>query len=510
MKTAGLGLDLLYPEAAGSYARDPSPEAAGRLRAAYRAVQDDPPPHLSAAFFPQGRALVRQHLQRTGLYRPMLKTDQGPAGTFLPFVTAADAEWRRYRITGREGIAIPEVHVEEALAASPAARRTAERLRVLYRDFRREECAAALEELAALIGQRGRDAGVGRGLFFFCQPSRSDAMVTVPEALCARAEAAVNEVVEAGMARAAHARALFRAGTPLEEALASARADASAEPVEPALYFQADVYLTADGEVHVEQVQLPDVGLFLGELPSDGYEIFPRVQAVVGALRERTTELLGTLPSPLYLVTRPEVLGRNEDTLEHLEIRALRKMASQAGVELRVESSDDAARIPAGSRVLLLNVSPASADCRLLLERSARGEIVCTPDPFLKLLARELTGLRRVTVRGKPLERFLGAIRPGGQMNAKSYHALHQGIERIYRHGKHTADIFHVEVPGERTVVPTLRHSVHSFTSLYNTCRRNGFPELHIREVPIGPENAVLHSETGPHLCAFRFYFTRA
>ncbi|HEU0299222.1 MAG TPA: hypothetical protein VFR37_07210 [Longimicrobium sp.] len=510
MKAAALGLDTLYPDAVGDYARDPSPEAAGRLRAAIRDMQENPPFHLMAAFFPQQRGTIKQHLQRTGLYRPVLKTDQGPAGTFLPFTTAEGAELRPWRITLREGVAVPEVHLWEALAAGPAAREAAERLRALYRELHYAECAGVLDELAALVGSSRRDADVGRGLFFFCNASATDAPIVVPEHVCLRVERAVNELLEPAQARAAHARALFRDGTPLHEALASARASADADPVEPALYLQADLYLTADGEVHVEQVQLPDVGMFLCELPADGYAVLPQVQHVVRELRERTTELLGTLPSPAYLLTRPAVLHRHEDTLEHLEIQSLRTMAGRVGLDLRVGTSWDAARIPDGARVLLLNVDLEAPDCEVLLARAARGEIICAPDPFLKLLWRDLTTLRRVAVRGRQLELLLQTIRPGGQMSGKSYHALHRGIERIYRHGRHTADILHVEVPGERTAVPTLRHSVHSFTSLYNTCSRNGFPDLHIREVPVGRENAVLHSDTGPHLAAFRFYFTRA
>jgi hypothetical protein len=509
VKAAGLGLDTLYPDEAGRYARDPSPEAAGRLRAALRGVQDDPPLPLRAAFFPQPRPAIRQHLQRTGLYRPMLKTDQGPAGTFLPFTTGGDAGLRPFRIARREGVAVPEVHMAGALDASPAAREAAERLRALYRELRYAECAGALDALTALVGSGRRSADVGRGLFFFCNPSLADAPVTVPEHVCLRVERAVNELLEPAQARAAHARALFRDGTPLREALASARASAHAGPVEPALYLQADVYLTADGGVHVEQVHLPDVGMFLCELPSDGYAVLPRVQEIVARLRERAAGLLGTLPSPVYLLTRPAVLQRQEDTLEHLEIQALRKMAGGAGLDLRVHASTEAACLPRGARVLLLNVDPASPDCEALLARVAAGELACTPDPFLKLLSPQLTTLRRVAVGGKQLQHFLRAIRPGGQMCGKSYHALHRGIERIYHHGGHTTDILHVEVPGERTAVPTLRHSVHSFTSLYNTCSRNGFPDLHIREVPVGRENALLHSDTGPHLAAFRFFFSR-
>ncbi|MDB4952377.1 MAG: hypothetical protein JWM27_5026 [Gemmatimonadetes bacterium] len=507
VKSAGLGLDTLYPDEAGLYAEDPSPERAGRLRAAFREVQENPSPRLSAAFFPQERSAVRQHLQRAGLYRPFLKTDQGPPGTFLPFVTAHGAQIRPYRIVQREGVAVPEAHAVKALTADAVSRRTVDRVRELYREHRLDECAGAIGELAGHVGYDRRDAGVGRGLFFFCNASAADEPVTVPEHVCVEVERIVNELMEGAQAKAAHARALYRGGMPLSEALASAQ---TAEPVERPLYFQADVYLALDGAVHVDQIQLPDLGLFLTQLSPDGYAILPQVQRIVRDLRERAMEQLATLASPVYLLTRPAVLECQEDTLEQLEILALRGMAREVGHELCVGTSADVSKLPAGAQVLLLNVDPSLPECEALLQRTARGEISCTPDPFLKLLSPELTTLRRVAVRGKQLERFLQTIRAGGQMNAKSYHAFHAGIERIYRHGRHTTDILHVEVPGERTPTPTLRHSVHSFTSLYNTCSRRGFPELWIRDVPMHRENAIVHSETGPHLAAFRFFFSRA
>ncbi len=507
VKTAGLGLDLLYPEEARLYADDPSPERAAQLRAAFREVQDNPPPRLSAAFFPQERRAVKQHLARAGLYRPFLKTDQGPPGTFLPFVTAEGGEIRAARIVRREGVAVPEAYAADALTAEPASRRAVDRVRELYREYRLEECAEAIGELAAHVGYDRRDAGVGRGLFFFCNASQPDEPVTIPEHVCVEVERIVNELMERAQGKAAHVRALYRDGMPLSEALASAE---TAEPVERPHYFQADVYLTRDGNIQVDQIQLPDLGLFLTQLSPDGYEILPQVQRIVRDLRARTMEQLAALPSPTYLLTRPEVLECGEDTLEQLEIRALREMARELCLDLRVGSPADVSQLPAGAQVLLLNVDLGAPASEALLQRTARGEISCTPDPFLKLLSPELTTLRRVPVRGKQLERFLQTIRAGGQMNAKSYHAFHQGIDRIYRHGGHTTDILHVEVPGERTAAPTLRHSVHSFTSLYNTCSRNGFPDLWIRDVPVNRENAIVHSDTGPHLAAFRFFFSRA
>lgn len=505
VKSAGLGLDVLYPEEAELYASDPSPERAARLRAAFRAVQSHPPPALRAAFFPLERRAVAQHLERTGLYRPFLKTDQGPPGTFVPFGTGGIGALRRYHVAHREGVAIPEVHAWTRLDNDPAASRLVARVHDAYRQLRLDDCGRAVAELADLIGIAHRTANVGRGLFFFCNPSMTDVPVTVPEDVCVRVEQMVNALLERAQGKAAHVRQLYRDGASLDDALA--RADYG-DATEEVLYLQADVYLALDGTIEIDQIQLPDVGLFLGGIPAEQHNVLPRVQGIVRDLSDRVAEMLGRLPSPTYLVVRPAVVHNHEDTLEHLEIRTIQKLACQAGVDLRVATTWDVAALPVGAQILLLNVDPASVDCEALLQRTARAELACTPDPFLKLLAPELTTARRTLVRGEALARLLQTIRSGQQVDGKSHHAMHRGIERLYRHGGQTSDILHVEVPGEHTLVPTLRHSVHSFTALYNVCKRNGFPELHIREVPITRDNAVLHSDTGPHVCAFRFFFT--
>ncbi|CAA9358960.1 MAG: hypothetical protein AVDCRST_MAG68-4246 [uncultured Gemmatimonadetes bacterium] len=511
VKTAGLGLDPLFPEEADGYARDPSPERAALLRAAIGQLQSNPPPRLLATFFPQERNAIRGFLSRSGLYRPFLKTDQGPAGIFLPFVTGDGEGLRTYRVTNREGVAIPEVHLASTLRDSADARRASDRVRAHYRRHELEECSASLGDLSTHVGFRSRKADVGRGLFFFCNAAATDALITIPSEVCGRVERIVNELVERALAKASHARAKYRGGAPLHEALASAQGDRleAGPELQAGLYLQGDVYLGLDGTITINQVQLPDVGLFLTELPSEDHVILPQVQEVVGGLRARTQELLATLPSPTWLLTRESVVRDGNDTLEHLEIQALRKMAAEAGLDLRVTTPSQVDGLPAGAQILLLNVDPAAPDCEPLLRRTSRGEIACTPDPFFKLFYGELTTERRIAVRGKELELFMEAIRPGRSMTPGGLHAIHQGIERVYKHAKFTADILHVEVPGERTLVPTLRHSVHSFTSLYARCARHGFPDLFVREVPIDRGSSFLHGEWGPHLCALRFYFSR-
>lgn len=506
VKSAGLGLSTLYPRETEQYAAAPSPEGAANLRKTIRIVQQEPPAPLAKAFFPDSHNVIRHKLARTGLYRPFLKTDQGSAGTFLPFVTAEGAEMRRHRITHREGVAIPEVHLHGVLDSNPTVRRIADRLRESFRDYRWDDCMQGLDEVAGEVGFDRRSVSVGRGLFFFCNASAAEQPITIPESICKKVETLVNELLHRAEGKAAHAKVIYGSGASLQDALKSAD---FVDPLPSILYLQADVYVTLTGEVEIDQIQLPDVGLFLTEVDSRGHTILPQVQRIVQELRARTTELFANISGPAYLLTRPEVLNSMEDTLEHLEIQALLKMAREADLDLRVGTATDVPTLPRGARVLLLNVDPVRPEWEALLMRTARGEIRCSPDPFLKLLAPELTTQRRQPVRGAQLERFLNAIRPGAQMGPKSYHAMHGGIERIYRYGGYSSDILHVEVPGEKSAAPTLRHSVHSFMSLYNTCKRKGFPDLTIREVPINRENAVIESDTGPHVCAFRFYFTR-
>lgn len=506
VKTAGIGLNALYPKEIEEYAAGPSPEGAANLRKSFKIVQQEPPVPLSNAFFPDSYREIRHKLTRTGLYRPFLKTDQGSAGTFLPFVTSEAAELRRYRIAHREGVAIPEVHLRGVLDSNPTVRRIADLLQEDFRNYRWEDCMHGLQELAREVGFDRRSATVGRGLFFFCNASAAEQPITIPEGICKKIETLVNELLHKAEGKAAHARDLYGSGASLHEALKCAN---FVEPRPSILYMQADVYVTLAGDVEIDQIHLPDVGLFLTEVDSRGHTILPQVQRVVQELRSRTADLFARIPGPAYLLTRPEVLHSMEDTLEHLEIQALLKMARDVGLELRVATASDVSGLPRGAQVLMLNIDPVRAEWEALLIRTARGEIHCSPDPFLKLLASELTTQRKQPVRGAQLDRFLNAIRPGGHMGPKSYHAMHQGIERIYKYGEFSSDILHVEVPGEKSAAPTLRHSVHSFMSLYNTCKRNGFPDLTIREVPITRDNAMIMSETGPHVCAFRFYFTR-
>src|SRR3989338_5176365 len=53
-------------------------------------TRDKPPMSILSAFFPSDRNRMKQMMQGIGFYRPILKTDQGMGGNFLPFYVDLD------------------------------------------------------------------------------------------------------------------------------------------------------------------------------------------------------------------------------------------------------------------------------------------------------------------------------------------------------------------------------------------------------------------------------------
>src|SRR3989344_6344382 len=84
VKSAGVSMDFVFER--GNIFRDnPGPATAAEITKTFQAVRENPPTIIRDRFFPLDRAEVKAMTRRSpGLYRPVLKTDQG-AGKFLPF-----------------------------------------------------------------------------------------------------------------------------------------------------------------------------------------------------------------------------------------------------------------------------------------------------------------------------------------------------------------------------------------------------------------------------------------
>ena len=74
VKSAAVGLDRLF-------ANSDSPGFEKYLSN----LRENPPRELLEAFFPSNQGRLKQLMRGVGFYRPVLKTDQGMAGNFIPF-----------------------------------------------------------------------------------------------------------------------------------------------------------------------------------------------------------------------------------------------------------------------------------------------------------------------------------------------------------------------------------------------------------------------------------------
>ena len=249
--------------------------------------------------------------------------------------------------------------------------------------------------------------------------------------------------------------------------------------------------------------------MFLTALPETTNGTFGYIQGIASRLRDEVlNRITAAYTGKVFVLTRDEVLEHNEDTLEHLEIVAILHGLGERKREHGVIRADQVKHLRKGSEVLLLNIDPYDPKYYELLRRVASEEIVCFPNPFLKALEGEMSTLPTHRITGKQKERFLGAIRPGTQLKDTTVFERHRVIDAIYTHGGLESDILYFSVPGERTPVPTIRHSVHSFSALYHICKKHNFPDLTMREIPIGRNNSRFVDDNGGRMTVHRFLAT--
>ena len=376
-----------------------------------------------------------------------------------------------------------------------------------YREHRLGICERVLGELEGYMGTTERKATVGRGPFFYCKPSMTERPIQVSEHTVVRIETMTQELLDRTSSKAMDVMQRFRRGASLEEAVRNATAQEVGAL--SALYVQPDVFIDRGGNPHIEKINMPDLMMFLTALPETAQGAFGHIQSVVSRLRDVVVDkVTATYTGRVFILTRDEVFDHDEDTLEHLEVTSiLRSLGTQARAR-EVIRADHVKHLRKGSEVLLLNINPYDPKYRELLRRVANDEITCFPNPFLKALEGEMTTLPTRHIAGKQKERFMEAIRPGTQLKDTTVFERHRAIDGIYAHGGLESDVLYFTVPGERTPVPTIRHSVHSFSALYHICKKQGFPDLTMREIPIGRDNAQFVDGNGGRMAVHRFLAT--
>lgn len=470
VKGAALGLNFI------SESKDPIEveKSVGDLR-------KNPPPELLKAFFPRIQE-IRQMVRGVGLYRPLLKTDQGMPGNFMPFFVNEEPDFDRAEIIGEEGIAIPEAH-------APIEPQTVERIQSYFHDFRLREVFQILQQYS----DHERRAEKGRGTFFFIRGAVTDKALTFGAETVAKVESEVNAMLRCISEKAQELEAEHKKRMGITRPYEGDRL----------LYCQPDVFILSDGQVVIEKINCPDVGLFLTKIEGGARSsVFAKVREINSqmgnAVIQKICEVLKA--STIGIVTRDEVLESDEDVLEMNEIEMLKELLLRQGISSDIYGAR--AHLPGGTPLLLLNIDYGHPESRALLERHCRGDLNCYPNPFFQIAAAQSTSIRTVELNGKPLEKFLEL----SGANPKNDHArrdIHRRIERFL--GDDPSDIIHTDIGFE--IVPVMRSSLHSFRQIGNRIQKSGkkVEKILLRHLPANGSNLKITSDTGPRLHTYRF-----
>lgn len=468
IKSASVGLDVF---ASGN----------GNFQAQMKKTRDNPPMPILSAFFPSDRNRMKQMMQGIGFYRPMLKTDQGMGGNFLPFYidpALGITNLSQRQIVQEEGLIIPELYIEH----------DPETLQELRETFQRLDLRNTDRILTPLLTQ-SREAEKGRTPFFFIRPALLSSPIVFGNDIVQK----VNEVV-GQLLKKVEDRATEKAGFSQKGNF---------------LYFLADVFVTAEGEVVVEKLHFPDVGFFMSELELKN-SIASETQDVV---RQILDQVFGRIQDMVhsrvvYIITRDEVLERNEDVLEIFEIRSISRRFCETGIHVEVRSVSQTGEIPSGATCLLLNITEHSP---VLLQRYGHGELICYPSPYLQLASRELTGLKESVVPSHFMSKFISLIDCSPKEHEDAETVVSKADAILSKDGV-VSELLHVEVNGE--IVPVHRRIHHSWKQLVKRVHRHRGDKpledviLKIRELPLTHRNSMVTSTTGPRLHVFRFTFT--
>lgn len=450
-----------------------------------RKLRDRPPRELLEAFFPSDFGRLKQMMRGIGFYRPILKTDQGMAGNFLPFridLTTEATDLSVRTIQQREGIAIPEAYYDHDKKVVSAVQHA----------FHGLEFKTVDSMLQNLDGSR--EAIKGRGPFFFIQPAMTDQVIVFGYDIVNKVNKAVNSFLEIVQQKAIEMEKQYR-GTFQDASL---------------LYCQPDVFILSDGTVVVEKINCPDVGLFLNVLDDPFSSILPLIKNTVQKMHETVcTAIISVLDTNkrVAILTRDEVIKSQEDVLEIGEIESIKQGLQSQGIDVDVYSLSMIDEIPIGREVILLNLDYGTKGINRLFDRHHRQEIKCYPNPFFQLASQKASGLSQMIIPSEFHSKFIQLI----DSRPKDEIALGQILKRLNQllcMYDIKSDILHIDIGYE--VVPIFRRAMHSWQQLARRIKRyneNGKKEIMIKvmEIPASPANLLITSSTGSRLHTFRF-----
>lgn len=524
VKMAGGTFATYYDLAENLIGREtPSAEEIITANSNFKNIRKQPPFDLLLAFFPDDYDKIQYRLRGAGAYRH-LRMDQGPGGNFTRFDLGNDSNLH-YDLKGDKGFAMPEVLIDEQLAGGgyPQLAALAAKIQKSFEKNDYRTTAALVNKFRFMAAEQGlqlHDGGhVGsKSGFFFIRPAVTDRNVQFPIAKIPQLRAKIDEALNKSLSLAEYTRDLLDKGLSFEQAAAGAEtkfADQGPKDYQGRglLYFQPDCFVDREGNIEVEKINMPDVGLFMTMLnrPSNG-----NLQRVVDANLQLKDRLKATAARFLHkdkvvLMTREEVVDCRSDSLELLEIKALQKMLQSIGKEAEVKTLRDYQSLGKDEEVLLLNVNSHDKNFGKFVEHVRRHDIACLADPLVYYFKDRATTLKTMQVPSKNIEQFKQLIKPK-DITAKNAENIFNRLQYIMKRFDMNEDIIYAKVSGCQMPVPAFKYSLHSFGQIYKAYEKSAIQNktVELSAVPLNRDNAVFYGNGQPRLTAFRFMCSKA
>lgn len=511
VKAAGVQMGYFF-EPVADYRANPTVSGANAVRKYFHQLRHNPSDEIRDRFLPRDKATKDMFRSGPLITRPILKTDQG-AGQFTAFDSHEQTDSRlRYKIQREHGYVVPEVFFLNQLAQHGYPLEIMAQLDQLTHTFQNgtaHETQLEYEKLQILCESDGiqtsQNASVGREAVFFIRPTQTHEPILVPKNTNQKVDALIQELTASFSDLAADAKKRFA----YEHGLS-----VNTDSFSPPIYFQADVQLMNDGGIALDQLQLPDVGLFLSVLDPKGNPALKNVQNTVIPLKEAVIRSLvkhfkTTRAKKIQLITRREVLEHHEDTLEHLEMQVLCEELKRYGLEIGIIPLEEAGNLSIQEAGLLLNIdTKGEAFLRLLQHRLQDDSIPIFPDPYLLLAANEMTQYKRQVLGKNQLESLDAIV---GELESdsspkKQYTQL-RALNDFLNGLGFSDDVFHIHISSQATPIACFRYDIRGFQIAAKAIQDGD--KVEIRSVPISPEQSVLFDgQNHPIYCVFRYMAT--
>lgn len=510
MKAAGVPIDLLF-EPGAVFVGQSTPDVAVEMAETFHQLRYAPPQELRDRIFPRSDETKGQFRSGALLTRPILKTDQG-AGQFLSFGVGGMDKKLRFEIAQQSGYSIEESFFTEQLKRVGYPDDVISELRQVrsyYQEGDLREAQLAYERMQIAAQKHGiiteREAGVGRDALFFIRPSLPVERIQIPSHSLENVVSVVSEQMERFADMAQRARDVFCTTHRIRQATNQYNAP---------LYFQADVQLMPDGSAVLDQIHLPDVGLFLTTLDPMGNPAFAAVQEANAPLAHQVADAISRHTyefgnDRIYVVTRDEVLERGEDILEQREILALTRLLRDREVDVVSVGIQSALSLSSSETALLLNVDTHTPGYTALLRHHLTGNGAdLYPDPFLKLAIDEMTGYKQVMMseaQVESLRSIVGGVSAKGKKEDVFRATL--ALDTYLRRIGITEDVFHIHISSQSTPVACYRYDIRGMQIAMGYARRGD--RIVARNIPVNPDRAVLFHAGRPTHTVFRFMVTQ-